>query len=653
MSVFRPRRPRSWPLVAAAFVAAPAWAEQAPIVLDDVVVTATRTKTKADQVGSSVTVVTAEEIEDKQITKVEDALRTVPGLSITRQGGMGSTSQIRIRGTDTNHTLVLVDGQRVNYHDTMYNFDFDWMQTDDIERIEVLRGPAAGQWGSDAVGGVVNIITKKGKGPMKVTALGELGSFGTNRESVSTSGGGDRYDYSFGWSRYRTAGWSTASEERGYGSEKDGSQNNTYHLKLGVSPTDNSEIEARYSHTDMWSELDGSKTPGTMDTMRSKHKHVDNGHLKGTLSLFDEVWTQTASVSGVKNDQWNMGGTTTGCTVGGPLCASYESTTVNASWQNDLRFHKDHTTTFIFEGVEDKYRQRNYQRPGKVDASMSTLSGLIQHQAHLFDVLDLTAGWRGNDHEAFGWQPTWFGSGAWHVTADTTLKASYGTTFKAPLLYQIHYPSGKPNPELQPEMGRGWDVGVEQKLLSGRAKTGLTWFRNDIANLIEYNSVDKQYQNVGKGTTYGIETFFNYLVFDDGGQSLSLNPNYTYTRAYDRLSGEELARRPMHRAGVDVNWRFWEKRANLTLSTVYSSDFQENRSTSADQPPNRHGEYVEFNLAGSYDINDTVQVFGRVENILDRYHESAWGYAETGGRGVFAGVKVSFEPARALTGDGE
>jgi vitamin B12 transporter len=640
-----PGRSTLLPLMVTALASSPSLAAE---TMDEVVVTATRTKTSTDQVGSSITVITAEQIEAKQATKVEDVLRDVPGVSVTRQGGLGSTSQVRTRGTEPNHTLVLLDGQRINYQDTIYNFDFDWLQTDDIERIEVLRGPAAGQWGSDAVGGVINIITKKGKGPMKVTAIGELGSFSTNKESVSAKGGGERYDYDFGWSRYRTAGWSTASKERGYGSEKDGSQNNTYHAKVGLSPTDNSDIEARVSHTDMFSELDTSSSGITRDATRAKHKHVDSGSLKGSLALLDGFWNQTATFSAIHNDQWLDGD----YTAKGDLYRAYDGLSWNAGWQNDLRFNKDNTTTFGVEHSTDRYRQISYDQNGKVvSTAMSTDASYIQHQTRLFDVLDLTGGWRGNQHDTFGWKPTYFGSAAYHLPTGTTLKGSYGTSFKAPLLYQIYYPSGLSNPALLPEEGRSWDVGIEQRLLDGKAKTGVTWFRNDINNMINLTGTapNQQYKNTAKATTYGFETFFNYTVFSDADGSLTLSPHYTYTQAYDRATGEELARRPRHMAGGNINWRFLEKRAMVNLAVTSQSDFQENRSTNS-RVPGRMGAYEQFDLSASYDLTDNLQIFGRVDNMFDRYHESAYGYAETGGRAFYLGMKVSFEPVKMMTG---
>ncbi|CAA6603121.1 TonB-dependent receptor plug [Rhodospirillaceae bacterium LM-1] len=628
-------------------------------VLDDVWVTATRSGTSLDRTGSSITVIDSQKIEAKQTSKVEELLKATPGVSVVRFGGAGGSSQINLRGTNSNHTTVLIDGQRANFQDpSSYTFDFDWMQTDNIERIEILRGPSAGQWGADTIGGVVNIVTKKGKGPAKVTLTGEYGSFDTDRESLGVTGGGERYDYNLNVSRFSTGGWSIASSDRNFGTERDSTQNATYQAKIGISPTDNSEIEARYAHTDFETDLDGTRTGGgTQDTNRGKYKHVDSGHVKGTLGLFEGFWTQTATASMMNNDQWNTGGTTTRCTTGqpAPLCTGYDSSSTSFSWQNDLKFNQNNTTTIGVETLRETYMQKYYQQGGRIaaDTEVWTNAGYIQHQTRLFDVLDLTGGYRGTDHQTAGWHPTYFGNAAYHLPTNTTLKGSYGTTFKAPSHYQIYYPSGTKNLELLPEEGRGWDVGFEQKFLSGKLKTGATYFQNNIRNMIEYVSSSTQYQNVSEATTYGVETFLNYQVFDESGSSLSVAPNYTYTRAYSRAEREELTRRPRHAFGSNVNYRFFEKRAQVNMSATYQTDFHESRSSTTTRYPVKNGEYFKIDLASSYDVTDNFQLFGRVDNLTDSYIESAYGYAESGGIGVFAGVKVTFEPGKFLTGEGK
>lgn len=628
-------------------------------VLDDVWVTATRSGTSLDRTGSSITVIDSQKIEARQTSKVEDMLKATPGVSVVRFGGAGGSSQINLRGTNSNHTTVLIDGQRSNFQDpSSYTFDFDWMQTDNIERIEILRGPSAGQWGADTIGGVVNIVTKKGKGPMKVTLTGEYGSFDTDRESLGVTGGGERFDYNFNVSRFSTGGWSIAASERNFGREKDSTQNATYQAKVGVSPTDNSEIEVRYAHTDFETDLDGTRTGGgTQDTNRGKFKHVDSGHVKGTLGLFDGIWTQSASASVMRNDQWNTGGTTTRCTTGQPawLCTGYNSTTTNFNWQNDIRLNKDNTTTIGLDSVRDSYWQKYYQQQGRVaaDTEVWTNAGYLQHQTRLFDSLDISAGLRHSYHQLASWHLTYFGNIAYHLPTDTTLKGSYGTTFKTPSHYQLYYPSGNPNPELRPEEARSWDMGVEQKFLSGKMKTGVTYFQNNIRDMIEYVSAGQQYRNVSKATSYGVESFLNYLVFDEAGRSLSVAPNYTYTRAYDRGNSEELTRRPRHAVGSDVNYRFLEKRAQVNLATIYQTDFHDSRSSTTTRYPVKNGEYLKVDLAGSYDVTDNFQIFGRVDNLTDSYIESAYGYADTGGVGLFAGVKITFEPGRFLSGEGK
>jgi vitamin B12 transporter len=671
MSVFRVGRNGALPvLVAALAVSAGAMAEE---ILDEVVVTANRTATTLDRVGGSVTVITDQAIENRQATKVEDILKNTPGVSMQRSGGQGALTQLNLRGTDSSHSTVLIDGQRMNFQDPASNtFDFDWLTTDNIERIEVLRGPAAGQWGGDTIGGVINIVTKKGKGPMKVTASAEGGSFGTNRESVTALGGGERYDYAFGWSNFFTSGWSTAPKQRGWGTEPDGSSNMTTFIKLGFSPTDNSEVEARYTHTDFSSHSDGVSFGGrpagqTGDTHILKYKHVDSGHIKGRMSLFDGFWTPSVSASTIHNDQWNMGSTSTtagaGCTNGAisgtaPLCSAYDAWSHNLGFQNDLKFDADNTLTFGADSTTETYWQKNYQQAGRVVADRYDMinSGYVQHQTRLFEALDLLAGYRGGQHNTFGLYSTYFGTAAWHLPTGTTLKGSFGTSFKAPSLYQIYYPSNLSNPSLQPEKGRGWDIGFEQKLVGNTLKVGSTFFRNDIVNLVESVVVGalRQYQNVSKATTQGVEMFVDYRVFDDSDGSLTLTPNYTYTQAYKRAGFEELTRRPRHALGGDITWKFLEKRGRLNFSAAYNSDHQETRPTTATAAyPNRAGGYAQFDLAGSYDVTDNLQLFARLENMFDRYHEENFGYASTGGRAFFAGVKVSFEPVKLMGGDGK
>ena len=214
-------------------------ADEAIEQLPEIVVSASRVPQQAKAVGSSVTVITAEEIERKQARVVSDLLRQVPGVAVHRSGTMGTLTAVRIRGSEHGHTLVIIDGVKVNDpSNSGATFDFADLLAADIERIEILRGPQSGLYGSDAIGGVINIITKRGRGPATASLTVEGGSFRTGNISAGLRGGGDGYHFSLGGTGFRTSGISVAS-----GAEKDGYRNQTYNAKVGADLIENLDLE--------------------------------------------------------------------------------------------------------------------------------------------------------------------------------------------------------------------------------------------------------------------------------------------------------------------------------------------------------------------------------------------------------------------------
>ena len=198
-------------VVASGLACAPAGAQQmAPILLPDVLVTASRVPVGAARVGSAITLIDRAEIERRGDLFVSDLLRDVPGVAVNRAGPMGALTQIRLRGAESNHTLVLIDGIEVNDPAASSEFDFAHLMSADVERIEILRGPQSALWGADAIGGVINIITRRGAGPAHGSASVEGGSFGTVRATASLLGGGSAYDYAFNIAGLRTRGTSIA-----------------------------------------------------------------------------------------------------------------------------------------------------------------------------------------------------------------------------------------------------------------------------------------------------------------------------------------------------------------------------------------------------------------------------------------------------------
>ena len=288
---------------AAIFTAAPAFAQStppiAPIQLEEITVTANLTPTPALEVGSAVTIITREELEQKQIRFVSEALRSVPGVNVNTTGAVGNLTQVRIRGSEADHTLVLIDGVEINSPaSTDGGFDFANLLGLDVERIEVLRGPQSALYGSDAVGGVVNIITRRGEGPARASAFAEGGSRGTAAGGAYLSGGTQNADYFFSASGIRTDGFSSAAEWRG-NSEKDGYENGNIFGKFGFRVNDNLRIDVVARGTDYFSESDDFSSTEAVDgdgDPKTEGKQA-LARARATLDLMDGRWQQVFAVS--------------------------------------------------------------------------------------------------------------------------------------------------------------------------------------------------------------------------------------------------------------------------------------------------------------------------------------------------------------------
>ncbi|MEM9682937.1 MAG: TonB-dependent receptor plug domain-containing protein, partial [Pseudomonadota bacterium] len=246
-------------------------------LLPETVVTATGTQTPSAEVGSSISVITGAELERRQITFVSDGLRYIPGVAVSRTSGFGSLTDVRIRGAEANQTLVLIDGVKVNDPALSSQFDFGSLLTSDIERIEILRGPQSVLYGSDAVGGVVNIITKRGSGGPRVTASTEYGSFDTYQSTATVSGGSDLYDFALNGIFFDTDGVSAASEDNG-NTEKDGNRNKTVQGQFGLRPADNLEIR-----------LNGRYQNSNLDTDAFTNVAVDDPSFSNNIERFGQA----------------------------------------------------------------------------------------------------------------------------------------------------------------------------------------------------------------------------------------------------------------------------------------------------------------------------------------------------------------------------
>jgi len=609
--------------------------------LEEVVVTATRIETPSWEVASSITLITAEEIKQQQKITVLEVLRDVVGLDVVQTGGPGKLTPIFIRGAASEHTLVLIDGVEANDPiSPARSFDFAYLTVDNIERIEVLRGPQSTLYGSDAIGGVVSIITKKGKGKPSFFISGEGGSFSTFTEKAGVNGGNEWMSYSFSISRIDTDGISAASGELG-NTEEDGFENTEISARLGLVPTKSTGVDFFLRSINGEIDIDNAGGVGGDDPNNIQETEQLFFRAQVWLALLDGLWEPKLGFS--LTDHHRTNDDDPDADHPDDLVRSFfDGQILKFDWQNNLYFHKTSIVILGLEIEEEKgkseFRSESAFGPFESifeEETARTIGFYLQDQIRLWDSFFATAGVRIDDHERFGTQVTYRIAPAYRFNqTGTFIKGTVGTGFKAPSLFQFFSDFGDQN--LNPEESTGFDVGIEQDLQEKRLTLGATYFFNDFENLITFDSHTSKFQNITAAESMGIE--LSATIRPIGG--LSVRAGYTYTDTENKTSGEDLLQRPKNKFRLDTNYQFLEK-GNVNLGFIFvgeRDDFDFNAF-----PVTRvrlHG-YLLVNLAAYYDITKNFRVFGRVDNLFDEDYEEVLGF-DTPGVSGFAGVEMSF-----------
>lgn len=625
--------------IAVLLLALPADAEDVPAAgVSPLVITVapTRRAMPIDQVGSSVTVITAQDIARAQRRTVTEILRSVPGLVLTQTGGPGGSATLSLRGTNSNHTKVLIDGIDAGDPSTANGaVDFGKLTAADIERIEVLRGPQSGLYGSDAIGGVVSITTRRGTGTARLTGSLEGGSFGTFNQSAGFDGAAGKVDFAVNLNHLRSNDTPVTPHNLlppGRAAIGDASEITTASARLGlaVSDTFSLGLVARYTDADLTFTGDDYSTfpasPAPAQSRSTDTQFLTRG--EGRLVSFDGALEQKFGIALTEHDRAIIGYD--------PLVSpptAYRGERVKADWQAILAVGSGQTLTAGLEHQTDALRDNG------TDAENANRAGYAQIDSafggRLFNAISL----RLDDNDRFGQVTTWRIAPSFLVTeTGTRLKASYGTGFKAPSLSQlfVSYPAFNffANPDLKPERSTGYDAGFEQSLVDGRLRFGATWFDNDITDLITTNAGFTSLENRPSATTRGVESFATLAVTPD----LRLRADHTYTLARDVETGSELLRRPKHKASLGLAWDANE-RVSLAASLLYvGARVDGNRDFSIQRL--RAPAYTTINLAGSYEIDERLTAFARVDNLLDRRAEDPTGF-ERPPLGVFVGLRMA------------
>jgi vitamin B12 transporter len=614
-----------------------------------VVVTATRYPVDVATVGSSITVITAEDLQQQQTRFVSDILREVPGLAVNRSGTFGTLTQVRIRGAEGNHTLVIIDGVEVNDPAGGNEFDFGDLLASDIERIEVLRGPQAILYGSNTIGGVINIITKRGKGEPTATARAEGGSFYTFDGGASVGGGGETVNGYLGLSGYRTAGINISQN----GGENDGYENITLNGSINAKPIDILTlsgtlrfVDAELQYDDFGPETDSSGFIIPSDADETDERTSLSGRAQAKLTLFDGMFENVVGYSGLR--------TTNKAKSNGDESFNFNAQTNTVDYQGNVFVDTpdladaNHVFTFLYE------RQQQTGDNFSVFSGHKNFNSIInngyagEYRIGLWERLFLTAGARYDQNSQFEDFISPRFTGAFLVTeTGSRLHASWGKGVQNPTLTELYgfFATFVGNPDLKPENSTGWDAGVEQSFLDERLVVDVTYFNNRIRDFISSQFIpalgrSQPFNLDGTSKIQGVEMAATAKI----NEGLTLKAAYTYTDGEDP-DGDELVRRPPHVASTDVNYAFLEdddgrNRANVNFNVDYNGSQKDFvfSSPTFERSTRTLDDYWLVNLAASYEFLPGLAVVGRIENLFDQDYEEVYGY-QSPGIGGYAGLR--------------
>ncbi len=631
------------------FAAAPTFAQSAQSSLglervagegDEIVVTANREARPVDTVGQAITVLDLATIEQRQAVVVSDLLRQTPGVTVTRNGGIGTTTSVNIRGADSDQTVALIDGVKLNDPSSPGGgFNFGNLLIGNIARIEVLRGAQSVLWGSQAIGGVVNLITRQPTDDLSINVRGEGGSFGTGQGFANISGKAGPVSASIGGGFLTTDGISAYAPGR----EKDGYRNYGANGSVSVALADSVSVDVRGFYSNGRTEIDGFPAPSFSfgDTREYGDAEQWTGYTGLNAALFDGRFRNRIGYAHTSTNRTNTDpdGTPTETFRG-------KGRNDRIDYQGSFDVTDAVFATFGVEREVSRFTTSSYGGPATT--GRARLLGVYGQLAVTpIENLTLTGGVRHDDHNVFGGATVFSGSGVWSPNAgNTVLRASYSEGFKAPTLFQLQSEYG--NAALSPERSQGWDAGITQRGLNGAVEASATWFDRTSKDLIAFVSCfgvttgvcvgkpNGTYDNIARAEAKGLEFALKLKPVE----AFTVAAAYTWLDAENRSAGtanfgRKLARRPADSLTVNADYRWAFGLAMGAIVTMVGDSF-DNASNAR-----RLDGYVLTDLRASFAVTERVEVYGRVENLFDERYQTIFQYG-TPGRAAYGGVRLTY-----------
>jgi vitamin B12 transporter len=612
---------------------------QSPDAMEEILVSGSLTPVSLLKSANAVTVIDRQTLKNRAAFTLSEIMRDVPGFSVSQVGVRGSQTQIRVRGSEANHLLVTIDGVEAN--DPSQSDEFSWgtMSAADIERIEIIRGPQSSIRGSDAVAGVVNIITRRAdRSGFGVHA--DVGSWSTRNTGFNAGYQRDGFDFRLGVNHVKSDGANIARQ----GQEDDGYKNTTFNLTTGLKMSDqfNMSLAARQSDGTNQFDADADFDGIVEDQDRQSDFKNTTLRLEGNYSSADGNWQHKVAISRAKNDN-----TAFADGVMGNRTASTKD-----QYQfigNMILAGGDQTLSLLAEREEEDWMQRGEISWGIYDPNQDrerdTDSLAIEYRTFLTETLTLAASGRYDDNSEFDSAKTYRVEAVYQLSDQTRLRSVFGTAVKNPTFTERYgfYTNFIGNPDLVPEESQSWEIGIDQTVKGSDFTVSLTVFEADLTNEIDgfvYDPATFAYTSdnmTSDSERNGVEISAMGNITD----SLGLTAAYTYTDSSDP-DGTREVRRPRHTASANLAWQV---RSNLQLNTniqftgdqtdVYFPPFPEPSQVVV------MDSHTLVNLTLNYQASKDLDLYLKVENALDEEYEEVFGY-QTLGRGTTVGMRYDF-----------
>ncbi|MFM7275220.1 MAG: TonB-dependent receptor plug domain-containing protein, partial [Gammaproteobacteria bacterium] len=604
--------------------------------IEEVIVTGSHLPLALSRSGSAVTVIGTDEIHHRAPLLVTELLRDVPGLAVSRNGVLGSSTQVRMRGAEGNHVLVLIDGVEAN--DPSQGDEFNWgtLTAEGIERIEVLRGPQSALLGSDAVAGVINIITRGAREPFSLEAQAEGGSFGTRQASLAAGHRSERAEFRIAAATLDSDGENISRS----GGEEDGYRNDTLSLKAGFAASEALQVGASFRRMDGRSDFDGiswaTGLPGDTDAASDFRGDVARLHAEHTL--LDGALRQRIEYA---YSGWDNRNREFGQSTGETRSDKDQYRYVGAfGWAEGTQ-----QLALMLEREREDFRQRGQVQPWgdpNQDRSRDTDSAGLEWRGTFVDALTLAASARRDDNSEFDSSNTWRLEAIYAIeSSGTRLRAAWGTAVKNPTFAERYgyYTNFQGNPDLTPEESESREIGIDQSWSDGRLSGSLTWFDADLEDEIDGFVFDPSTFNFtaanrdGRSRREGLEATLRAAITP----SLSLAASYTYTdsESPDPAGGSmrELRRAP-HIASLSLGWEPRED-LQLNLNAQYNGSQDDQYFPPWPEPSQivDMEDYTLLNLNATWRVTPAVELYARGENLLDEDYEEVFGYSTPGAAG--------------------